>query len=108
MKNKKVVSLILPEKITRSIFMIRGQKVMLGSDLAELYRVETRSLIQAVKRNIDRFLKDFMFQLNPKEEANLRSQFVILETDRRGKHRKYPPYVFTEQGVAMLSSVLKS
>ena len=81
---------------------------MLDSDLAELYGVETRSLNQAVQRNKDRFPPDFMFKLNQKEAAslqNLRSQFVILKP---GQHRKYLPYVFTEQGVAMLSSVLRS
>ncbi len=116
-KNKKVISAILPEQINRSIFLIRGQKVMLDEDLARLYGVETRALIQSVKRNRGRFPKDFMFQLDAKEANNLRSQFVtsslrsqivILENGRQGKHRKYLPYVFTEQGVAMLSSVLKS
>ncbi len=86
--------------------MIRGQRVMLSSDLAELYQVETRALIQAVKRNPKRFPPDFMFQLSL-EEANelLRSQFVIL---KKGQHLKFAPYAFTEQGVAMLSSVLRS
>ena len=81
---------------------------MLDRDLAELYQVETRSLNQAVRRNIDRFPEDFMFQLNRRESeelGSLRSQTVIL---KRGQHRKYAPYAFTEQGIAMLSSVLRS
>jgi phage regulator Rha-like protein len=80
---------------------------MLDSDLAELYGVEIRVLNQAVKRNIKRFPSDFMFQLNEEESESLRSQFVTLKKGR-GQHRKYLPYAFTEQGVAMLSSVLKS
>jgi hypothetical protein len=88
------------------IYVIRGQKVILDSDLAELYEVETRSLNQAVKRNIDRFPSDFMFQLSNQEFTDLRSQFVIFNVTVKG--RKYRPFVFTEQGVAMLSSVLKS
>jgi phage regulator Rha-like protein len=97
---------IIPvERIAKSIFLIRGQKVLLDSDLAELYQVQTRSLIQAVKRNSARFPSDFMFQLTQKEFDSLRSQIVISK-GRGG--RRYPPYVFTEQGVAMLSSVLQS
>lgn len=87
--------------------MIRGQRVMIDGDLAEMYEVETRRLIEQVKRNIDRFPDDFMFQLTKEESDSLRSQFAILKSGR-GQHRKYLPYVFTEQGVAMLSSVLKS
>ena len=92
------------------IHTIRGVKVILGSDLAALYGVETKALIQAVKRNRDRFPEDFCFQLTEQEFRFLRSQIVTLEmsSDRRGKHLKYTPYAFTEQGVAMLSSVLKS
>ncbi len=93
------------ERITGKIFLIRKEKVMLDSDLAELYGVETRVLKQAVRRNIERFPDDFMFHLTLKEYRSLRSQIVIL---KRGQHSKYPPFVFTEQGVAMLSSVLKS
>lgn len=100
----KSVSLIPTEKITSKIYLIRKEKVMLDSDLAELYGVETKVLVQAVKRNIDRFPKDFMFQLTADQYKILRSQFV---TSNWGG-RRYPPYVFTEQGVAMLSSVLKS
>ena len=94
------------ELIEKKIYLIRGHKVMLDSDLAELYKVETRTLIQAVKRNINRFPSDFMFQLDYQEVASLRSQIVISKTGRGG--RRYQPYVFTEQGVAMLSSVLNS
>jgi hypothetical protein len=96
------------EHIKNRIFLLRGYKVMLSSDLAELYEVEVRILIQAVKRNSDRFPKDFMFQLSWEEAsslANPRSQFVILES---GKNIKHLPYAFTEQGVAMLSTVLRS
>jgi hypothetical protein len=94
-------------KIEKMIFVIRGQKVMLDSDLAELYEVETKVLNQAVRRNIDRFPADFMFELSPEEHDSLRSQTVTLK-NARGKHRKYRPLVFTEQGVAMLSGVLTS
>lgn len=80
---------------------------MLSTDLAELYGVEPRALIQGVKRNIERFPSDFMFLLTTREQESLRSQFVILEKGR-GKYSKYPSYAFTEQGVAMLSSVLRS
>jgi len=80
---------------------------MLDSDLATLYGVETRVLVQAVKRNIERFPDDFMFQLSKEEYEFLRSQTVTLKTGR-GRHRKYLPYAFTEQGIAMLSSVLRS
>jgi len=100
-------TLIPSERIEKSIFHVRGLNVMLDSDLAALYQVELRSLNQAVKRNIDRFPDDFMFQLTADETACLRSQIVILDTGR-GQHSKYLPYVFTEQGVAMLSSVLRS
>ena len=103
-KNTHIQSL---DDIRNLIYMIRGQKVMLDSDLARLYGVETRVLNQAVKRNIERFPEDFMFVLTRDEINSLRSQFVTLEAGR-GKHSKYLPYAFTEQGVAMLSSVLKS
>jgi len=95
-----------PERITRSILLLRSQKVLLDAALAELYGVETRVLVQAVKRNLDRFPEDFMFQLDAEELAVLRSQSVISNTGRGG--RRYAPYAFTEQGVAMLSSVLSS
>jgi hypothetical protein len=94
------------ELITRRIYLIRGDKVMLDADLAELYQVETKVLNQAVRRNSDRFPDDFMFQLTAEEADSLRSQFVTSSDARGG--RRYLPYVFTEQGVAMLSSVLNS
>lgn len=93
------------ELIQSKIYEIRGQRVMLDRDLAELYQVETRVLNQAVKRNIERFPPDFMFQLT-KDEC-LKSQIVILNKEQ-GKHLKYMPHAFTEMGVAMLSSVLRS
>jgi hypothetical protein len=104
---KKQEAAVHAEQIARSIVMLRGHKVLLDSNLATLYGVETRVLVQAVKRNPDRFPEDFMFQLTPEEAESLRSQTVILKAGR-GQHRKYPPYAFTEQGVAMLSSVLRS
>jgi hypothetical protein len=104
-KRKKTTSLIPVERIERSILLIRGQKVMLDSDLAELYEVETKRLVEAVKRNIDRFPEDFMFQLTKEEYDILRSQSA---TSTQWGGRRYPPYAFTEQGVAMLSSVLRS
>jgi len=94
------------ETITNKIYFIRGLKVMLDRDLAELYGVATRVLKQAVRRNITRFPEDFMFELTVEKEATLRSQLVTLKG--KGKHSKYLSMVFTEQGVAMLSSVLKS
>ena len=96
------------EHIAQSISVVRGQKVMLDETLAELYGVEVRVLNQAVSRNIERFPVDFMFQLTAKEAEFLRSQTVTLKKTGRGRHRKYLPYAFTEQGVAMLSSVLRS
>jgi phage regulator Rha-like protein len=103
-------ALIPGEIIERKIFLLRGQKVMLSTHLARLYGVSAKVLIQAVKRNIERFPHDFMFQLTLKETQSLRSQIVTLNNDasKRGKHSKYFPYAFTEQGVAMLSSVLRS
>jgi hypothetical protein len=92
-------------RIENLIHQIRGEKVMLDVDLAELYQVETKKLVQAVKRNLDRFPEDFMFQLSNDEWQILRSQFV---TSSSWGGRRYPPYAFTEQGVAMLSGVLKS
>jgi hypothetical protein len=100
-------SLIPAARIEKVILLVRGQKVMLDADLAGLYGVETRVLVQAVKRNLERFPEDFMFQLNKEEADFLRSQIVTLKKGR-GQHSKYLPYAFTEQGVAMLSSVLRS
>jgi hypothetical protein len=93
--------------IAQSIHYVRGQKVMLDTDLARLYQVETKALNRAVLRNRERFPADFMFQLTVEEGEGLRCQIGTLKTGR-GKHRKFLPYVFTEQGVAMLSSVLRS
>jgi hypothetical protein len=92
------------ERIERSILVLRGHKVLLDADLAKLYGVETKVLLQALKRNPDRFPKDFMFQLTDQEFRDLRSHFVTSSWGGR----RYAPYVFTEQGVAMLSSVLSS
>ena len=103
MVNKK--SLIPVDRIEKAILLIHGQKVMLDADLAELYGVETKVLVQAVKRNLERFPEDFMFQLSQEEFAILRSQ-IVTSSDWGGRH--YRPYAFTEQGVAMLSSVLRS
>ena len=97
--------MIPTERIEQAILLIRGQKVMLDADLALLYGVETKVLVQAVKRNTNRFPKDFMFQLSQDEHSVLRSQ-IVTSKGRGG--RRYPPYAFTEQGVAMLSSVLRS
>ena len=96
---------VLADRIERRIFLLRSQKIMLSPDLALLYRVEPRALVQAVKRNLDRFPADFMFQLNHEEFLSLKSQIV---TSSWGGLRRAAPYAFTEQGVAMLSSVLRS
>ena len=95
------------QKIGRKIYFIRGYRVMIDSDLAALYQVETKVLNRAVRRNWDRFPEDFMFQLTPEEYESLRCQFGTLNIGR-GIHRKYQPLVFTEQGVAMLSGILRS
>lgn len=95
-------------EIERAIRVVRGQRVMLDEDLALLYGVEVKVLNQSVKRNIERFPADFMFQLTAEETRILRSQIVTLRSGAWGKHRKYLPFAFTEQGVAMLSSVLRS
>jgi hypothetical protein len=97
--------LIPTERIERSIFLLRGQRVLLGPDLALLYGVEVKALNQAVKRNTERFPRDFMFQLSNREYRNLKSQIV---TSSWGGARRGRPYAFTEQGVAMLSSILNS
>ncbi|MBS3156888.1 ORF6N domain-containing protein [Candidatus Woesearchaeota archaeon] len=105
--NKQELTIIEENEIKNRIHNIRGIQVIIDYDLAELYGVETKQLNRAVKRNIERFPKEFMFQLNDFEYKSLRFQFGTLKTGR-GKHRKYLPYVFTEQGVAMLSAVLNS
>jgi hypothetical protein len=97
--------LIPIERIEAKILLIRGQKVMLDRDLAELYGVPTKRLNEQVRRNLKRFPEDFMFQLTKEEAGSLRSHFATLQKDQ---HFRYLPYVFTEQGVAMLSSVLNS
>jgi hypothetical protein len=113
MKDKKkfanrIKEIVIPvDRIEHSILLIRGQKVILDTDLACLYGVETFNLNKAVKRNIDRFPKDFMFQLTKEETDSLRFQIGISKHRGRGG-RRYLPYAFTEQGVAMLSSVLHS
>jgi hypothetical protein len=101
----RMTSLTPAQNVEQLIFLIRGHKVMLSMDLAELYGVEPRALVQAVKRNRERFPEDFMFQLTEKEFQNLKSQIVISSW---GGMRRAKPYAFTEQGVAMLSSVLRS
>lgn len=95
------------ELIKNSILEIRGKKVMLDMDLAKIYEVETRALKQAVRRNLDRFPEDFMFQLTKEEWSILRSQIVTFEVGK-GNHPKFLPFAFSEQGVAMLSAVLNS
>ncbi len=105
---KKETSITVPDEIImNNIYYIRKQKVMLDQDLAKLYGVETKHLKESVKRNIGRFPEDFMFELTRDEYNSLRSQIATLENGR-GKYSKYNPFAFTEQGVAMLSSVLKS
>ncbi|MEO8590141.1 MAG: ORF6N domain-containing protein [Flavobacteriales bacterium] len=101
----KLVKAFSDEFVMSRIHVVRGQKVMVDSDLAQLFTVETRALKQAVRRNIERFPEDFMFELTKEEAAALTSQTVTL---KRGEHRKYSPYAFTEHGVLMLSNVLRS
>ncbi len=98
---------LVPEQIEQSILVVRGRKVLLDSQLAMFYGVPTKALLQGAKRNLERFPSDFMFQLSEEEWDALRSQFVTIKGGR-GQHRKYRPYAFTEQGVAMLSGVLRS
>lgn len=107
------------KEIENLIITLRGKQVMLDSNLAEMYGVEIRRLNEQVKRNITRFPHEFMFQINESEFDFIRSQYAIIESeesirsqnatlkDKRGRHRKYLPYVFTEQGVAMLSAILQ-
>jgi len=106
-KSLKTEKILIPfERIENKILFLRGHKVMLDKDLAELYGVQTKVLNQAVKRNLTRFPADFMFQMTKEELENWRSQFVTSNREKMGLRRK--PYLFTEQGVAMLSSVLNS
>ena len=96
------------EDIKNLIYMIRGKQVMIDNDVANIYHCETKYLNRVVKRNIERFPEEFCFQLTEDEFEVLRCQFVTLNKNGRGQHRKYLPYVFTEQGIAMLSALLKS
>lgn len=105
-EEKRELQVIATPTIEKRIFIVRERQVMLDEDLADLYGVETRVLVQQVKRNEKRFPADFMFQLTKVEAEALRSQFVTSNEGRGG--RRYAPYVFTEQGVAMLSGVLRS
>jgi len=107
LKMKEEESLITPDEIIMNkIYLIRNQKVMLDRDLAELYQVETKRLKEAVRRNINRFPNDFMFEMTKSEFENWRTQFASSNSDKMGL--RYAPMVFTEQGVAMLSSILNS
>jgi len=106
MKTENESALIPDERIMDKIFLIRDQKVMLDRDLAELYGLDTKVLKQQVRRNLNRFPDDFMFELTKEEFENWRSQFVTSNSDRMGL--RYSPMVFTEHGVLMLSSVLNS
>ncbi len=96
------------QTIQNRIYEIRGQRVLLDFDLALLYETETKRLKEAVRRNKDRFPSDFMFELTNEEYHSLRTQFATLENTGRGRHSKYNPFAFTEQGIAMLASVLRS
>jgi hypothetical protein len=105
------LSIVPAERVERAILVVRGHKVILDADLAVLYGVETKALNRAVKRNTERFPADFMFRLTEKEAQLLRCQIGTLDKAEklgRGEHRKYLPYAFTEQGIAMLSGVLRS
>lgn len=105
-KNNSSNLLISIEFIKRKIYLIRGHKVMLDRDLAELYGVETKQMKRQIKRNIERFPSDFMFKLTKEELNNWRCQFGTSNSDKMGL--RYTPFAFTEQGVAMLSSILQS
>src|SRR5687767_9978880 len=107
MAKEKLLFDISDETVLNKIYVVRGQKVMIDIDLADLYEIEAKRLKAAVRRNRERFPSDFMFQLNQKEWNSLRTQIASLKKGRGG-HTKYLPFVFTEQGVAMLSSVLNS
>jgi len=105
-QSNAIMACLRTENIHQRILIIRGHRVILDADLAELYGVPTKVFNQAVHRNAERFPDDFMFQLSREEVDLIRSQIVTLKAER-GKHRKYLPYAFTEQGVAMLSGVLR-
>jgi hypothetical protein len=106
MAKKELQVLVAEQKILNRIYVVRGEKVMLDRDLAELYGIETKRLKEAVRRNISRFPKDFMFEMNQKEFENWRSQFATSKEDKQGL--RYAPFCFTEQGVTMLSCILNS
>ena len=108
MTEEKNLTIVDNKEIQNMIYTIRSRQVMIDSDLAYLYNVETKVLNQAVKRNLNRFPEYFRFQLTEEEYENLRSQFVTSSEDNTHGGRRYMPYVFTEQGIAMLSAVLKS
>ena len=105
--SEPVQSIAIPDEVVISkIYIVRGIKIMLDRDLADLYGVETKVLKQSVKRNLSRFPKDFMFEMSEREFSDWRKEFVTTPEDKKGL--RYAPYCFTEQGVAMLSSILKS
>jgi hypothetical protein len=106
MTQKELQTLVLEQKILSRIYVIRGEKVMLDRDLAELYGVETKRLKETVKRNIERFPRDFMFQMTPKEFEKWRDSTSLTSSDKQGL--RYAPFCFTEQGVTMLSCILNS
>lgn len=107
MTEEKNSSIMLPDEVVMTkIFIVRGQKVMIDRDLAELYGVETKRLKEAVRRNIARFPEDFMFEMTKDEFSNWRTQFATSSSDKKGL--RYAPFCFTEQGVTMLSCVLNS
>ena len=105
-QDPSIIHVLPEERIVHHIYVIRGKKILIDRDLAELYGVETRKLNQAVKRNLKRFPEDFMFRMTPEEFKNWKSQIVISNSENMGLRKS--PLVFTEQGVAMLSSVLNS
>ncbi|MBO4751124.1 MAG: ORF6N domain-containing protein [Bacteroidales bacterium] len=107
MSDELIITNLQFENIRNLIYEIRGQKVMIDKDLADMYEVEVSQLKRQVRRNIDRFPKDFMFELTPEEVSSLRCQNGTLKTGR-GQHSKYAPFAFTEEGVAMLSGLLHS
>ena len=107
-KREQKLAVAVIEEIEEKIYVIRGQRVMLDSDLAEVYQVETRALNQAVKRNLSRFPKDFMFQLDEAETIALRNSSQFVMSSRKHRGTSYQPYAFTEHGAVMLASVLNS
>ncbi len=107
MAKRRTTDLVSLARVERAIHVIRGQKIMLDSDLAEVYGVTTGRLNEQVRRNLERFPEDFMFRLTDVEASSLRSQIATLKAGR-GQHRKYLPYAFTEHGAVMLASVLNS